>query len=112
MIRRFREMGVSLVASTDAGMTQTPFDDLPNLLVFLIEAVGMDATEAIHSVTGRAAAAIRHADRLGTIGPGRVADLRLVRGNPDDGDPAALRDVVGVLREGRIVPLEPDGVRG
>ncbi|WP_162186190.1 amidohydrolase family protein [Amycolatopsis jejuensis] len=99
VLRRFRDLGVQLIASTDAGMTSTPFDDLPNLMRFLVGSIGMGIPEVIHSVTGRAAAAVRQDDRLGTIQPGKAADLRLVHGDPE-ADPAALSAVAHVIRAG------------
>lgn len=102
VLRRFREMGVKLVASTDAGMTSTPFDDLQNLMVFLVKEISMSVPEVIHSVTGRAAAAIRKNDSLGTIEAGKVADLRIVSGNPE-ADISALCRTAYVFKGGALV---------
>lgn len=102
VLRRFREMGVKLVASTDAGMTSTPFDDLQNLMVFLVNEISMSVPEVIHSVTGMAAAAIRKDHSLGTIEAGKVADLRIVRGNPE-ADISALRNTAYVFKGGALV---------
>lgn len=101
VLRRFRELGVKLIASTDAGMTRTPFDDLPNLVLFLMREIGMTTAEAIHSVTGRAAAAVRR-EEFGTIAPGRKADLRLIDGDPEL-DPTVLVRPTRVVKDGVTV---------
>lgn len=102
VLRRFRDMGVKLIASTDGGMTSTPFDDLPNLMRFLVMNIGMTIPEVVHSVTGRAAAAVRRSGEFGTVETGAAADLRLVRGNPES-DLSALTDLVSVIKGGKVV---------
>lgn len=50
-------------------------------LEHLVEA-GLDPLEAIHMATGAAAEALHLEDRLGTVEPGKLADLILVEGDP------------------------------
>jgi imidazolonepropionase-like amidohydrolase len=102
VLRRFREMGVKIVASTDAGMTSTPFDDLPNLMTFLHLEVGMTVPEVIHSATGRAAEAIGVSDTIGTIEPGKAADLLLIDGNPEQ-TISALTSPRYVIKAGVVI---------
>lgn len=108
VVRRFRELGVRLVASTDAGMTMTPFGDLPNLLAFLREATGMSATEAIHSATGLAAEALGIAADKGTVLEGKQADLVLASGDLSKDLTSLLKPVMvfkaglQVVKDGRL----------
>jgi imidazolonepropionase-like amidohydrolase len=80
-MRRMRELGVPFVAGTDAGVSLLPFDSLPRELEIMVEDVGMTAVEAIHSATGRSAE-ILGIPNLGTLEPGRVADMLVVEGDP------------------------------
>ncbi|MGW4426237.1 amidohydrolase family protein [Streptosporangium sp. NPDC004631] len=100
VLRNFREAGVKLVASTDAGMTMTPFDDLPHLMSFLTSQISMTIPEVIHSVTGRAATALGIDADHGTIEVGRLADLVLADGDVSVGlEP--LFGELDVFRAGR-----------
>src|SRR5919202_141077 len=101
-VRRMRELGVRVVAGTDAGVSLTPFDSLPRELEILVSEAGLSPLEAIQAATGDAARAIGIADTLGTLQAGRAADLIAV-----DGDPsvriADLRAVRRVIKGGRTV---------
>jgi imidazolonepropionase-like amidohydrolase len=88
------------VAGTDAGWRFTPFDGLPEELV-LMERGGMSALEAITSGTGGAAVALGIDGQVGTVRPGRAADLIAVAGNPL-ADLNRLRDLRLVLQGGQI----------
>ena len=63
--------------------------------------------EAISAAT-RKGAELLHADSLGRIAPGAVADLVVLNANPAD-DIAATRDIAWVMARGRI--LYPDSLR-
>src|ERR671933_964043 len=101
-VRRIRELGVRVVAGTDAGVSLTPFDSLPRELEILVSEVGLSPLEAIQAATGDAAQALGIADTVGSLQPGRAADLIAV-----DGDPsvriADLRAVRRVIKGGRTV---------
>lgn len=77
MVGRLYEAGVPLVAGTDAlaGFA------LHRELELYVEA-GIPAPEALRIATLGAAEITGRADRLGTIEPGKVADLIVVDGNP------------------------------
>jgi imidazolonepropionase-like amidohydrolase len=101
-VRRIRELGVRVVAGTDAGVSLTPFDSLPRELDILVSEVGLSPLEAIQAATGDAAQALGIADTVGTLQPGRAADFIAV-----DGDPsmriADVRAVRRVIKGGRSV---------
>jgi imidazolonepropionase-like amidohydrolase len=65
----------------------------------------MSPAEALLAGTRNAAAAIGAGDRLGTLEPGKLADLLVVEGEPDR-DVRALQDparLLVVMKDGQIV---------
>ena len=99
--RYLHEAGVRLVAGNDAGWRYTRFDTLYRELQLLVDA-GLTPLDAISAATSRAAAACQLADQIGTLAPGRVADLIAVRQDPTS-DVAALDRPSLVLQSGRTV---------
>ena len=100
-IRNLHELGVKLVAGSDAGWRHTGFDDFYLELVYLAEA-GMTPLEAIHTATGRAAAACRIEQTVGTIAPGKVADLLAIAGDPSS-DLTTLRQPAMIIQTGKTI---------
>jgi imidazolonepropionase-like amidohydrolase len=92
-VARWAEAGVMLVAGTDAGVIQTPFDVLSEELEASV-AAGLSPAAALRSATAAAADALGLPDR-GRVAPGLRADLLVL-----DGDPT--RDV-GAVRTPRLV---------
>jgi imidazolonepropionase-like amidohydrolase len=95
-VRTLHEAGVPIVAGTDAlaGFT------LHRELELYVEA-GIPASEVLQLATWHAARITGRADELGSIAPGKLADLILVDGDPasDIGD---IRRVELVLKGGVI----------
>ena len=56
----------------------------------------------IDALTVQAARYLGIDDRLGTLEPGRIADLLMVNGDPME-DLGALRNVVLVVQDGRVL---------
>jgi imidazolonepropionase-like amidohydrolase len=83
-MRRARQLGVTLVAGTDAGVSRTPFDSVLNELEIYVSEVGMTPVEAIRAGTGVAARTLGLADTVGTIAAGQAADLLVVDGDPSE----------------------------
>ncbi|MCC5856076.1 MAG: amidohydrolase family protein [Idiomarina sp.] len=92
--------GVKIAFGTDSGV----YDHGENAreFVYMVEA-GMPPLEAIRSATANAAELLGVADELGTIEPGKLADLVGVRGNPLD-DISLLRTMNFVMKDGVIYP--------
>ena len=103
--------GIAIAMGTDAG---TPFNfhgenaqELERMV-----ALGMTPMDALVASTSTAAQLIGISDRVGTIEPGKLADLVLVRGNPLSRI-TLLQDrerIVGVMQAGKFVagPLAQD----
>ncbi len=80
------QAGVSISAGTDAededNKDRSPLKDE---LVLLQDGVGMRPADAIHSATAVGARAPGEEKEMGTVGPGKLANLVFVAGNPLDG---------------------------
>ena len=101
IIGTLRELGVPLLAGSDAGWRATPFDTFWKELDELV-ACGLSPLEAIHAATGAAADALGAGDRYGSIKPDRLADLVAVDGNAA-ADIKALASVRAVFQAGELV---------
>ncbi len=106
-VREFKRAGGLVAAGTDAASTLlVPGAALHDELEMLVDA-GFTASEALNAAT-RKGAELLHADSLGRIAPGAVADLVVLNASPMD-DIAATRDIAWVMSRGRI--LYPDSLR-
>jgi imidazolonepropionase-like amidohydrolase len=98
--RKMREAGVTWVAGTDAGWRFTLIEGLP-LEMELMREGGMSAMEAIVAGTGLAAKVIGIDDKVGTLAPGKLADVIVVGGNPL-AELSHLSDVRMVMQAGQV----------
>jgi len=101
IIRNLHDLGVPLVAGNDAGWLSTGFGDFYRELQCL-EECGLTPLEAIHAATGRAADACQLSGVVGTVAPGCVADLLVVKGDPTR-DLGVLADPLMVLQGGNTI---------
>jgi imidazolonepropionase-like amidohydrolase len=117
MLMALRREGIAIVAGTDA---MAGFS-LPRELELYVQA-GIPATEVLGIATLGAARVAKRDDRLGSIAPGKLADLILVDGDPSKtiGDVRRVRMVLkdgavfdpdALCREVGIMPLEEGGPR-
>ena len=100
-IRRALEIGVKVVAGTDAGGHGHPAN--AGELECLVQA-GMTPTQALQAATGWAAECCGKEAELGTVEKGKLADLVVVKGDPL-ADISMLRDparIALVLKDGAI----------
>jgi imidazolonepropionase-like amidohydrolase len=95
------ETGVPLAAGTDCGAPGHPHGTLPEELRVMVDA-GATPLEALRYGTSAAAVVLGLAEEVGTLEPGKKADLLAVGGDPLR-DVGALRDVRLVLRDGSEV---------
>ena len=90
--------GVPIAFGTDAGVS--PHGDNALEFVFMVES-GMPAMAAIQTATITAATVLGAQERLGSIAPGKLADLVGVDGDPLE-DVSVLTDVRFVMKDGRV----------
>ena len=96
------QAGVALAAGADsvAGVGDT----LPNIhieLQLLVDHAGLTPSQALRSATREAAVAIGVQDSLGTLEPGKLADLVVLRGDPLQ-DIRNTRRVQLVVKRGKV----------
>jgi hypothetical protein len=97
-MRRFHQMGGTLVVGADMQFGGIMVHrELRNL-----EAVGLSPLEVISAATRMSARELGMGDSLGTIEPGKLADLLVLNRDPRR-DIGALRDIVHVIKGGQIV---------
>lgn len=100
-LKNFRKAvnaGVKIAFGTDIGVC--PFGRNAREFNFMVQN-GMTAMQAIQSATVAAADLLGVADKLGSIKPGKIADMIAVRGDPL-ADVRLLEDVHFVMKQGQI----------
>lgn len=98
---RAAKAGVPIVFGTDAGSPAVEHDQIVPELGFMVE-VGVcpDNMDALRAITARAAVLNGMGDKLGTLEAGKLADLIVVDGKPDQ-DLDALRRVEMTFIDGK-----------
>jgi len=105
-MRIARKQGIRVAAGTDFVFADHPWALLPEEIEFLTR-FGFSPLEALESATRIGAEVIGVDDELGTVEPGKLADLILVDRDPIE-DIRALRDVTWVMQGGRVIPRSPE----
>ncbi|HEY9390325.1 MAG TPA: amidohydrolase family protein [Mycobacteriales bacterium] len=108
MLAQAHAAGVRILTGSETGFAVTPIGEWhARELEMMVEYVGMSPLEAITCATANGAFAMRMEGQVGTLQPGRVADVLVV-----DGDPLAdiriLQDksrIAEVISRGRRVDL-------
>jgi len=101
-VRQMHQAGVRIALGTDAGAPGVVIGKAVHRELELLVESGLTPMEAIVAGTRDAANAIRRADDLGAIEPGKLADLIAVAGNPLT-DISASREIQLVIKDGTIV---------
>lgn len=102
---RLHQLGVRLICGSDSGWGWTAFGE-NYLELDAMVAAGMTPSEALVSATSLAADALGWGDHIGSLEPGKMADLLIVAGNPTH-NIRALGDVRGVWLEGQRISNQP-----
>ena len=111
-VARLGKAGAKLAFGTDSGSPVVPHSDVVSEMEALIEfGVFQTAAEVLTVATRRSAEMMGLADRLGTIEPGKLADLVIVNGNPFD-TLQDMRRVDKVFHGGRLLVDGGTVVRG
>jgi imidazolonepropionase-like amidohydrolase len=99
MFKQAYAAGVKIAFGTDSGVSN--HGENAREFGYMVEA-GMPAAEAILAATRNAADLLGAADRVGSLQPGRFADVIAVAGNPFM-DISELRRVTFVMKGGKIL---------
>lgn len=97
--------GVRIVVGDDFGTPLMPHGDYVSELELYVKQLGIPALEVLRWATKNAAEAVGKGDELGTVAPGKLADLVVVDGDPT-ADIACLRDPARmpvILKDGVFV---------
>jgi imidazolonepropionase-like amidohydrolase len=98
-VKAMHDMGVRIIAGTDAGIDNNPHHQYVGGLEYLVT-LGFQPGQVLAMATTEAAAALGLGATTGRLAPGYDADLIVVRGDPH-ADIAALRDLRRVIARGR-----------
>lgn len=90
--------GVKIAFGRDSGATYTPHEDFL-FEMRQMESYGMSRTDILNSATITAAENLRMQDTIGTVAPGKLADLLILNGNPME-DLANLTQTELILKGG------------
>ena len=96
--RKAVEAGVKMAFGTDLGIC--PYGTGPKQFAFMVK-YGMTPMHAIQAATSNAADLLGHSDLIGSIKPGKSADMVAVSGDPLK-DIKLLENVEFVMKEGKI----------
>lgn len=81
-LRMAARKGVNIALGSDCGIPDlTPHGENALEILLYAQLVGVPAVEALHRATGAAAQAIKLSHQIGTLEPGKLADIAVVRGD-------------------------------
>ncbi|MEX2146746.1 MAG: amidohydrolase family protein [Candidatus Rokuibacteriota bacterium] len=102
--RRARDLGIRLCPGGDFGFAWCPHGEYAKDIQVFVDVLGFSPLEAIVAATRHGAELMRMQDRIGTLVPGKLADLVVVDGDPLR-DIAVLQDRarLAVMKGGRFV---------
>jgi hypothetical protein len=101
VVGRMHRAGVALLAGTDLSVILPPGFTLHDELALLV-ASGVSPLAALQSATVNPAKVIKRQDELGTVAPGKLADLVLLDANPLV-DIRNTRRITAVVLGGRVL---------
>lgn len=108
-LRRAYDAGVPLACGSESGFSITPYGEWHwRELQVLVEDLGLSPGEALVCATRTGAQALRMDDQVGTLEPGKLADIVVVRGDPTK-DVTCLGKPDGiahVFKGGRRIDIE------
>jgi imidazolonepropionase-like amidohydrolase len=102
--RRAKDLGIRMCPGGDFGFAWNPHGEYAKDIQVFVDVIGYTPLEAITCATLKGAELMRMADRIGTLQPGKLADLVVVDGDPlKDIGVLQSRDRLSVVQGGRFV---------
>jgi hypothetical protein len=102
LMREMREAGVRIMTGSDVAVLNIfPGASLHEELRLFVDSLGMTPMEALASATRKPAEWLGLADSVGTVAPGKVADLVLLDADPR-ADIGNTRRIAAVVLRGRL----------
>ena len=100
-IRRAHELGVRIAMGTDAGTPGNHHGLNAEECVFMVTHCGMSPAESLRAATVNGAALLRRQHELGTLEPGKYADVIACAGDPLQ-DIEELTRLTFVMKDGQV----------
>ncbi len=100
-VARFHALGGTVALGNDYGADSKIASGMPLREMKLLLAAGLTPLEVIEAGTRNAAFVCGHGAELGTLQPGKLADIILVKGNPLN-EIEALRQVTAIIINGQV----------
>jgi imidazolonepropionase-like amidohydrolase len=97
------ELGVKIAMGSDCGGNESHRHGQNALELECYVRCGMTPLQAITSATKVGAEVMRMSDSIGTIQPGKLADLVVIDGDPLSDISLVRTGVVGVVQDGRVI---------
>ena len=96
--RRYKEKGIRLIASTDAGIPGVYHNDLPKSLPVFASYAELTPLQVLKSATSECAKALKIDHVTGKLSPGLDADLVFLEGDPLEDTTSLLNPVCVIAR--------------
>jgi imidazolonepropionase-like amidohydrolase len=97
--RRAKDLGIRMCPGGDFGFAWCPHGEYAKDIQVFVDVLGFTPMEAIVAATRHGGELMRMQDRIGTLAPGKLADLVIV-----DGDP--LRDITVLQERSRLTVMK------
>lgn len=104
-LRRVHAAGIPIAFGTDAGNPLTLHGPAVYAELEAMQAAGLSPMAILVTATRNGARAMRREDQLGTVQPGKIADLLVLAADPTE-TVHAFRRLRQVMRNGVLYPLE------
>ncbi len=101
-VHQFYSLGGTLALANDYGVDPLIEKGIPLREMQLLLEAGLTPMEVIEAGTRNAAKVCGHGDELGTLEPGKLADVIVVNGNPLE-DIEVLNQPVIIIKSGQVV---------
>ena len=102
ILRDMWDRGVKFVTGMDSGMTNAHFDDLAYIPEVMVNNMGISPMEAITCSTKTSSECLGKESEIGTITPGKSADVLIINGDPSE-KIEALHNVDTIVARGSVV---------